>query len=225
MDSKAVLKEAQTSLQETLEKLKETEKLGKKTEEKTQEGDKSKEILEPRPHPKLGSNYILLEGGKIIPQNFAVTLFFELEKERVMTHTWMQITKSKGVEDIWKMENKLREMGKEFSMVRHIESIRRAQLEEENEIWKKKLQEREPQGGNELSILKGQQQKKEPQADSETLLEQQQEKESQVENEVLILKRQLQEKEAQLACMASWAMEELQCRKLAKSYALYLKDQ
>lgn len=56
-------------------------------------------------------------------------------------------------------------------------------------------------------------------------MKQQQEKESQVENEALILKRQLQEKEAQLACMVSWAMEALQCRQPAKSYALYLKDQ
>ena len=35
----------------------------------------------------------------------------------------------------------------------------------------------------------------------------------------------MQDKEAQLACMANWAMEALQCRNPAKSYALYLKDQ
>jgi len=35
----------------------------------------------------------------------------------------------------------------------------------------------------------------------------------------------VQDKEAQLACMASWAMEALQCRQPAKSYALYLSDQ
>ena len=39
------------------------------------------------------------------------------------------------------------------------------------------------------------------------------------------LKEQLQQKEAQLACMASWAMEAIQCRQPAKSYGLYLKDQ
>jgi len=83
-----------------------------------------------------------------------VPLFFELEKERVKTHTWMQIEKSKRVEDIWHMENKLREMSRELSMVRHTESIRRAQLQEENELLKKQLQEREPQGGNKLLILK-----------------------------------------------------------------------
>jgi len=59
----------------------------------------------------LGSYYNLLEGAKIIPQKFAVPLFFELEKERVRSHRWMQIAKSKGVEDIGHMERKLREMG------------------------------------------------------------------------------------------------------------------
>ena len=40
-----------------------------------------------------------------------------------------------------------------------------------------------------------------------------------------LLRRQLQEKETQLACMASWSMEELQCRTPTKSYGVYLKDQ
>ena len=39
------------------------------------------------------------------------------------------------------------------------------------------------------------------------------------------LREQLQQKEAQLACMASWAMDAIQCRQPAKSYGLYLKDQ
>lgn len=73
----------------TLAKLKKTEKLEKKAEEQTQEEDKEKDILEPGPQPNLGSYYNLLEGGKIIPQKFAVPLFFDLEKERVRTHTWM----------------------------------------------------------------------------------------------------------------------------------------
>ena len=51
----------------------------------------------------------------------------------------MQVAKWKGMEDIGHMENKLREMGKELSMVRHTESIRRAQLEAENEMLKKQL--------------------------------------------------------------------------------------
>jgi len=52
-----------------------------------------------------------------------------------------------------------------------------------------------------------------------------QEKESHIVEEVQVLKQQLQEKESQMACMVSWEIEALQCRKPAKSYALYLKDQ
>lgn len=136
-------------------KLKETKKLERKEEKQSQEEGKAKEIPEPSPQPNLGSYYNLLEGGKIIPQKFIMPLFFELEKERVGTNTWMQIAKSKGFEDIGHMENKLKEMRKELSMIRHIESIKIAQLQEENELLKKKLQEQEPQGGNKLSILEG----------------------------------------------------------------------
>lgn len=72
------------------------------------------------------------------------------------------------------MENKLREMRRELSMVRHTKSVRRAQLQEENELLKKQLQEREPQGGNKLSIFEGQQQKEGPQANSEAAEKQKQ---------------------------------------------------
>ena len=85
----------------------------------------------------------------------------------------MQIAKSKGVEDIGHIQNQLREMGRELSVVKHREAITRTHLQTENEL----------------------------------------------------LKRQLQEKETQLACMASWSMEALQCRTPKKSYGLYLKDQ
>ena len=51
----------------------------------------------------------------------------------------MQISKSKGVEDIGHMENKIRELRRELGMVRHIENNRRADLEEENELLKKQL--------------------------------------------------------------------------------------
>lgn len=119
----------------------------------------------------------------------------------------MQLAKSKGVKDIGHIENKLREMSMELSMVRHIESIRRAQIQEENELLKKQLQEWEPQGGGKLPILEGQQQQEGPQADNEVaekqqeqeepqtdiekLIKQQQERESQAATEVLILEKQL----------------------------------
>lgn len=84
----------------------------------------------------------------------------------------MQIAKSKGVEDIDHMEDKLREMGRELSALRDREAITRSHLENENEL----------------------------------------------------LRRKLQEKENHLAYMASLSIESLQCRTLAKSYGLYLKD-
>jgi len=52
----------------------------------------------------LGSYYNLLEAGKIIPHKFAMPLFFALEEERIRTHTWMRIAKSKGVADIGPLE-------------------------------------------------------------------------------------------------------------------------
>ena len=67
MDSKEVLQEAETSLQETLAKLKETEKLEEKAAKQSYGESKAKEILEPTPQPNLGSYYNLLEVGKIIP--------------------------------------------------------------------------------------------------------------------------------------------------------------
>ena len=60
----------------------------------------AQELQELDPKPNLDSYYRLLEGGKIIPHKFAIPLFFELEKERERMHRWMQITKSKAVEDI-----------------------------------------------------------------------------------------------------------------------------
>lgn len=49
----------------------------------------------------------------------------------------MQITKSKGVEDIGHMKNKLREMGKEISIIRHREVITRTLLEIENALLRR----------------------------------------------------------------------------------------
>jgi len=51
-----------------------------------------------------------------------------LEQERVRTHTWMKIAKSKGVADIGHMEEQLKELRRELAMVRHTKSSKRAQL-------------------------------------------------------------------------------------------------
>lgn len=63
--------------------------------------------MEPSPQPSLGSYYNLLDAEKIIPQKFVVPLFFALEEERVRTHTWMNIAKSKGVADIGPLEEQI----------------------------------------------------------------------------------------------------------------------
>lgn len=75
-------------------------------------------LREPSPQPNLDSYYNFIEGGRVIPHKFSIPLFFELEKEREITHRWMQITKSKGVEDIGHMEEKVKDMGKELSSLR-----------------------------------------------------------------------------------------------------------
>ena len=138
----------------------------------------------------------------------------------------MQIAKSKGVGDIGPLQDQLREVRNEFTMAKHVASCQQALLQEENQ--KLRLQLQELKAGAETSskgITNEQEGKKELTTNLEepkTLL---QEEEQQIRIEVQALKEQLQQKETQLACMASWAMEALQCRHPAKSYGLYLKDQ
>jgi len=105
--------------------------------------EEAQELQEPEPQPNIDSYYRLLEGGKIIPLKFAILMFFKLEKERVTTDRWMQIAKSIGVEDIGHMEEKLMEMDRELSALRDREAITRSHLENENELLRRKLQEKE----------------------------------------------------------------------------------
>ena len=57
----------------------------------------------------------------------------------------MQITKSKRVEDIGHMEEKLKDMGKQLSSLRDREAIMKNQLETKNAWLRGQLQERENQ--------------------------------------------------------------------------------
>jgi len=86
-------------------------------------------LREPSPQPNLDSYYRFIEGGRVIPKKFSIPLFFEIEKERARTHIWMQILKSKGMEDIGHMEEKVKEMGRELSSLRDREAMKKAQLE------------------------------------------------------------------------------------------------
>lgn len=67
-------------------------------------------------------------------------LFLALEEERVRTHTWMKITKSKGVVDIGRLEEQLKEARRELALVRHVESSQGVRLQEENELLRQQLQ-------------------------------------------------------------------------------------
>lgn len=104
LDTKASLQDAETILQETLARLKETEAMEGEAAKSPQREEKVEHIMEPSPQPSLGSYYNFLEAGKIIPQKFPMPLFLALEEERVRIHTWMKLTKSKGVADIGPLE-------------------------------------------------------------------------------------------------------------------------
>ena len=228
------LPDAEAVLQETLARLKETEKMEGEAPSSPLREDKveplreeeKENIPEPTPQPSLSSYYNFLGAGKIIPQKFTVPLFFALEEERVRTHTWMKIAKSKGVADIGPLEEQLKEAREELAMAKHVANCQRVSLQEENEKLKLQLQELRREMGTSSEDITAEHQGREGlQVGLGEPTSHLQERELQAQIEVQTLKQQLQQKEAQLACMASWAMDALQCRQPAKSYGLYLRDQ
>ena len=90
------------------------------------------------------------------------------------------------------MEENLKELRGELAMVRHVESCKRAQLQEENELLKQQLQLQGIHKEDMPSILGEQKQREKPPTDKETLDEQQRKDGFQAEIEALT--RQLQEK-------------------------------
>src|SRR3984885_13520641 len=123
---KTRLQQAEKVLQDTLTRLQETEQREKegpsspKKDELEPPGEEQKEhIPEPTPSPSFNSYYNFLEAGKIITQKFTVPLFIALEEEKVRSHTWMQIAKSKGVADIGPLQKQLREIRSEYAKVTH----------------------------------------------------------------------------------------------------------
>ena len=66
----------------------------------------------------------------MIPQKLSTPLFYELEKERACTYHWMQIAKTKNVEDVGIMEEKLTEMGRYLADVRLREAVLKEKLQE-----------------------------------------------------------------------------------------------
>lgn len=93
-------------------------------QQETKKGDQ--ELREPINEPNLDSYYSFIERDRVIPQKISIPLFFKLEKERERTDGWMHITKSKGVEDISHIEERIKEMGRELSTLRVKEAIMKA---------------------------------------------------------------------------------------------------
>ena len=149
LTKQARLQEAENVLQETMARLQATERMeGEGPSSPSREGEvkppvevEKGQIPEPSPQPNLSSYYTFLEAGKIIPQKFAMPLFFALEEERIRTHTWMKIAKSKGVADIGPLQEQLKEVRRELAMTNHVANCQRAQLQEENQKLKLQLQE------------------------------------------------------------------------------------
>ena len=126
--SKNSLQDVEAVLQETLARLKEIERMEGEAATSPQRGEEIEKIIEPSPQPNLISYYNFLEAGKIIPQKFRVPLFFALEEERVRTHTWIRIAKSKGVADIGPLEEQLKEARRELAMEKHVGNFQRVFL-------------------------------------------------------------------------------------------------
>jgi len=124
------------------------------------------------------------------------------------------------------LEEQLKEAREELAMAKHVANFQRVSLQEENEKLKLQLQELRREMGTSSEDITAEHQGREGLQDGlgepTTHL---QEGELQAQIKIQTLRQQLQQKEAQLACMASWAMDALQCRQPAKSYGLYLRDQ
>ena len=128
--------------------------------------------------------------------------------------------------DIGPLQEQLKEARSEFSMAKHVANCQRVFLQEENQKLRLQLQELRTGTATPSNDTTAEQQgKKELHTGLGEPTTHLQEAEQQAQIEVQALRQQLQQKEAQLACMASWAMDAIQCRQPGKSYGLYLKDQ
>ena len=85
-DPQQNLQEVKTILHDTLLNLQEAQKLERKVGEWKEAKEEDLETKEPNPQPSLDSYYWIIEGGRVIPQKFAIPLFFKLEKESSRTH-------------------------------------------------------------------------------------------------------------------------------------------
>jgi len=111
-------------------------------------------------------------------------------------------------------------------MAKHVANCQQTFLQEENQ--RLSLQLKELKAGASTSskvVMQEQPSTKEVPSSLEETIVQLQEEQQQAKIAMQALKEQLQQKETQLACMASWAIEAIQCRAPARSYGLFLRDQ
>lgn len=85
-DTQHYLEEAETILHDTLLNLQETQKLENEGGQQQETKEKDPNLKEPSPQHNLDSCYRFFEGGRVLPQKFAIPLFFELEKQRAKIH-------------------------------------------------------------------------------------------------------------------------------------------
>ncbi len=107
-------------------------------------------------------------------------------------------------------------------MAKHVASCQQAFLQEENQRLSLQLQELKA-GASTYSMVVMQEKRstKEVTSSFEETIARLQEEQQQTKIEMQALKEQLQQKETQLACMASWAIEAIQCRAPARSYGFF----
>jgi len=139
-ERRGLLQEGQSLLHARQRKLEEHKKeLQKEATTSKIVGKYLQEIQEPSPQPSLGSYYKFIEGGRIIPEKFEIPLLYEMDIERGGTHRWMKIAKSKNVEDVGLMEEKVTKTGKELSDFRMRESIMKEKLQAKNTRLRERL--------------------------------------------------------------------------------------
>jgi len=102
-------------------------------------------LQEPDPQPKLGHHYKFIYGKRIISNNFVFRPLHELEIEKGITHRWIQIFKSKNVEDVGLMEKKVTKMCTELSYLRLRVLVMWEKFKTKNTRLREQPQEKETQ--------------------------------------------------------------------------------
>lgn len=107
--------------------------------------EQNPKLQESNPQLYLEPYYAQIKVGKTLLTHFSIQLFFELEKERGRTPKCMNISKSKRVEDVGIMEEKMKNTGEEMDDLIFVEANIRDNFQKQNKMMKSHLQEKEEQ--------------------------------------------------------------------------------